>query len=1136
MAAMTHVTNLLSGPLAIGARITDMSVRDTAGGPMLYTGALPGQGTLMAFGLMAGQAATLVSSKAIFAGIDPLGPTRVEFLPVPNATAILASGRFAGEIGGSLLNADGTIGKSRSYSDGTGPGGEITDMEILQVGGQTWIYGTIPNGPGVLSWSLAAGSIAPVQQATFSDSVDSYVSSVFTLTSGQVDTETWLFTASQAENGITALRINGDGSLTQTGMIGAQDGIGISAPAALETVTLGGDTYVIVASTTSSAISVLRADASGLTPTDHVTDSLFTRFQSVIAIETVTVGDRAYVIAGGADDGISLFHLLPDGRLMLITSLADTAAMSLGNVSAIKAVNVGTEIQVFVASGNEDGLGQFQFVPGATGATQVGSAGDDVLTGSSRDDILTGGAGDDQIFGGAGADILVDGAGQDTLTGGAGNDIFVLLMDGETDRVIDFTPGADRLDLSDFTLLYDVAQLSVTPTVTGAILSYGMETVEIFSASGSTLLQSDFSTANTLNLPRSPVQLILNGRTEAGTPGNDTLTGTVFSDQLSGLDGDDTLWGGESDDTLIGGAGADLLQGGNGSDWAGYGDAASGVTADLAQPSRNLGDATGDVFDQIENLAGSGFADDLRGDASGNVLDGQAGDDLLWGAAGNDFLNGGDGDDTLLGGAGADVLTGGAGLDTADYSDAAAFVHADLSGMAGGSGYASGDTFAGIENLRGTAYGDWLRGDGGANAIWGMSGTDTLSGGSGDDTLHGGAGADLLDGGTGFDTAGYTEATTGVLADLGVPTRNTGIAGGDTYMSIEALIGSAYGDDLRGNSGANRILGGLGSDWLMGQAGNDSLFGGDGNDNLIGGSGADLLDGGAGTDRAHYSDATGPVLADLLQPSRNTGYAAGDHFVSIEGIRGSAWSDEFWGDDQGNTLDGYGGNDSLFGRAGADVLIGRGGADLLYGMNDNDVLYGGSGSDTLVGGNGVDTAHYGDSFAGLVADLFDPGRNTGHAAGDQYFEIENLQGSIANDTLGGDGSGNTITGGKGDDLLIGRGGADYLIGGEGADTISGGTGADTLSGGTGADEFGYGFGDGADRIIDFVIGQDRLLLDSDHPALVGLTAMQIIAGFATDLGSDTWFDFGNGDTLFLKGIADPGLLSSSMVIGDPYFG
>jgi Ca2+-binding RTX toxin-like protein len=156
-----------------------------------------------------------------------------------------------------------------------------------------------------------------------------------------------------------------------------------------------------------------------------------------------------------------------------------------------------------------------------------------------------------------------------------------------------------------------------------------------------------------------------------GNGGNDILSGLDGDDLLVGGDGDDQLLGGNGNDMLSGGRGADALNGGAGFDTATYVTAESGVTVNLADASKNTGEAAGDRFTAIENLTGGNFNDVLTGNQSANVLDGGKGDDTLNGAAGIDKLNGGDGNDWLDGGAGQDTLTGGGGADRFYFASAA---------------------------------------------------------------------------------------------------------------------------------------------------------------------------------------------------------------------------------------------------------------------------------------------------------------------------------------------------------------------------------------------------------------------------------------------------------------------------------
>ena len=302
-----------------------------------------------------------------------------------------------------------------------------------------------------------------------------------------------------------------------------------------------------------------------------------------------------------------------------------------------------------------------------------------------------------------------------------------------------------------------------------------------------------------------------------GRDGNDQLYGGGGRDTLFGDSGLDLLAGGDGDDHLYGGDGGDTLDGGEGIDTANYFFATGDVTGYLRFGGGTGGEAAGDSYRDIENLAGSNTGNDwLEGDSAANTIWGNGGNDVLHGWNGGDLLIGGDGDDHLYGGADADVLDGGAGIDTANYFFATGDVVADLSGNIGSGGDAAGDTYWGIENVAGSDSGnDWLIGtnlvntlwgNGGNDVLWGLGGDDLLIGGTGNDHLYGGLGADILDGGDGIDTANYFFASGDVWAHLGINLGLAGEAVGDTYWGIENVAGSDAGNDtLEGNSGANTI-------------------------------------------------------------------------------------------------------------------------------------------------------------------------------------------------------------------------------------------------------------------------------------------------------------------------------------------
>ena len=177
------------------------------------------------------------------------------------------------------------------------------------------------------------------------------------------------------------------------------------------------------------------------------------------------------------------------------------------------------------------------------------------------------------------------------------------------------------------------------------------------------------------------------------------------------------------------------------------------------------------------------------------------------------------------------------------------------------------------------------------------------------------------------------------------------------------------------------------------------------------------------------------------------------------------------GTENDDKIDGTVGGEKIAGMEGHDTINGMGGDDELSGGPGNDLLIGGMGGDTLSGGMGTDTISYAYSAMGVTVNLTTGSARGGDAEGDTIVSdrgkddhIENIIGSMHDDSL---------TGNRGANVLSGLGGNDELDGEDGNDTLNGGAGDDDLDGGDGDDMLQGGYG------ADMLTGGDSSPVDTD---------------------------------------------------------
>ncbi|WP_147126959.1 calcium-binding protein [Shimia ponticola] len=697
------------------------------------------------------------------------------------------------------------------YAEQSGEFSDAIEALAISVGNRDFIVMAQPTGGGLACYSYD-GTHLTRENAQW-DKPDSYMSGISALSTARMGNQTYVIAAGANDNGIAVLHLSSNGDITPISAIGYDQFLPVYTVTSVDVVQSGTETFVLVTASDTSSLTVLRLSHDGtLTPVDQIMDDRTTCMEGTAVMESFSHGERVYVLVAGQDDGLSLFTLMPDGRLIHVESIADTTDAGLSNINNIEVVQTEDTFQVFVTSTQENGITQLELDLGPPGviAEHVGT-----LTAGAGHDILVADDSGATLDGGWGDDILVDGAGLDTLTGGGGADLFVIGADGHRDIITDFDLAEDRLDLSAWGYLRDISQLTITSRNDGAVIAFGAHSLRLFSADGQSLDPDAWTTAHVLNATH--VDLSYVGATYAFT--GDEITGTDASETLAGGDDRQTIRGRDGNDVLIGGEGADRLDGGAGHDEASYAPAGSAVFVSLLNPETNTGQAEGDSFVSIEGLIGSAFGDELIGDNAANTLDGGDGDDVLRGLTGADTLYGRDGDDWLDGGDGHDVIRGGDGNDAVLGRDG----NDRLYGEAGDDNIAAHD---GDDQVYGGDGNDLLGGSFGNDTMYGGNGNDIIGSGPDDDFIFAGNGDDVASGGWGTDQV-------------------EGGAGDDT------LAGSYGNDIVRGGAGNDSLGGGTGTDELYGDAGDDLLGAGDDDDRLYGGTGNDFLGGGAGNDRMY---------------------------------------------------------------------------------------------------------------------------------------------------------------------------------------------------------------------------------------------------------------------------------------------
>ncbi|MEN2397473.1 M10 family metallopeptidase C-terminal domain-containing protein [Pseudomonas halotolerans] len=452
------------------------------------------------------------------------------------------------------------------------PGGGYLVAQYVKVG-DAWLSGitrTLADGSLDTSFGNGGTAIVPFywndslgQQASFSVQRDG----------------SFFASAAYPSGEIYIARFDATGALVssfaEAGVLHLPASVGIQPSGTID-VSLQGDGKVLV--TGRDTLTRLNQDGT--------LDSSFANGGSLaldVHADALVIQDDGKILLAGASGGVaSVIRLNADGSLD--SDFGDQGRVSWGSQSAPFAVAdmivladgklligamQGTSADGYLAALvqlNPDGSLDHSFGNPDDGYYHLdGGRDDDFLLGTdSFDDAIVGGAGNDLLDGQQGRDLLTGGAGADTFRYESVSDSYRTATTAHSDRITDFDPNTDTIDLSSMGLLglgngHD-GTLAIRVNESGT-RTY-LKSFDANADGERFELVFDGDLGQTLN----ETNLLFQHASLMGTEEADRLQGNARGEIIEGLAGDDRLYGALGNDVLVGGEGRDLLVGGGNND------------------------------------------------------------------------------------------------------------------------------------------------------------------------------------------------------------------------------------------------------------------------------------------------------------------------------------------------------------------------------------------------------------------------------------------------------------------------------------------------------------------------------------------------------------------------------------------
>ncbi len=363
---------LLAPPVRVGTNdpflfgVRDIGVLSGAFGSVLYT-VTAASGAGLAVWQLTAQGLGARFDTGVLPGGDFAGQTPDITLLSPGGGTQLA---LTGVNGAGLWSFD--IGTDGALSaQGTVPADHVlpADLAVVaeqQVFGRSFLYGARQGAAEIDVWLMGAQGLG-THLLLDAETSTGHLGFVALAAAGTEDSPL-LVAASQGPDALQVYQLGQTGQGVLAGRVRLADGLGIDTPSAVQVVAFSDWVYVVLAASGSSSLSVFSmGDDGSLQAVDHVMDGRDTRFADVTHLETAWLAGVPYLVAAGSDDGVSLFRLLPDGRLLHQVTLENASGQVLGQVAAVQITALDGVLHLAVASAGDGGVTMLQLVPQTEG-------------------------------------------------------------------------------------------------------------------------------------------------------------------------------------------------------------------------------------------------------------------------------------------------------------------------------------------------------------------------------------------------------------------------------------------------------------------------------------------------------------------------------------------------------------------------------------------------------------------------------------------------------------------------------------------------------------------------------------------------------------------------------------------------